>query len=98
MPRRKKQVRYLLHYRVAYPEDPGGLRKWWTAEHTQEERHAVAGTTREDAWYSVILQHDNWEKHPPRIERLSIVRRTGSRPSPGRTRMTSAKSPSGSLR
>jgi hypothetical protein len=67
---------YELRYRISHPTRlDGELRKWWRDEHVQEERMTVASANRDDAWYVLLLHHDTWERLPPRIERLSAMRR-----------------------
>ncbi len=79
MAAKRKRARYLLKYRVTYPGNAEGLRRWWAEHHVQEEKLIVRGTTYDDAWETLVLMHDQWERALPQIERLSAARRRRSR-------------------
>jgi hypothetical protein len=71
----KKRARYTLRYRVTAPSPADGLRAWWRDHHSQEEVALVWGTSYDDAWYTLLLLHDDWQRHPPQLERKSAARR-----------------------
>ena len=77
MAAKTKLKRYMLRYRISHPRHTEGeLRRWWDDEHVQEEGMTLAGTSREHAWYLLLVHHDTWQKLPPRIRRISASRRS----------------------
>jgi hypothetical protein len=72
----KKHARYTLRYHVILTPPSEGLRKWWRDHHRQDETTVVRGGSYEDAWYTLVLLHDDWGPLRPEIQRRSAKRRT----------------------